>query len=57
MTPAKYYDSETAKIRAAPAVSQPIDTKAVVFRGGYDARDSLDEILCEGALKILLTAI
>jgi putative transposase len=47
----------TAKIPAAPVVSESIDPEAVEFREAFEARSTLDEIVREGARKMLQTAI
>ena len=47
----------TAKIPAAPLVGQPIDPEVVEFREAFEARSTLDEIIREGARKMLQTAI
>ena len=47
----------TAKIPAAPLVGQPIDPEVVEFREAFEARSTLDEIIREGARKMLQAAI
>ena len=47
----------TAKSPAAPMVGQPIDPEVVEFREAFEARSTLDEIIREGARKMLQTAI
>ncbi len=47
----------TAKIPAAPLANQPIDPEVVEFRDAFEARSTLDEIIREGARKMLQTAI
>ncbi len=47
----------TAKIPADPLVGQPIDPEVVEFREAFEARSTLDEIIREGARKMLQTAI
>jgi putative transposase len=47
----------TAKIPAAPLVGQPIDPEVVEFREAFEARSALDDIIREGARKLLQTAI
>jgi hypothetical protein len=47
----------TAKIPAASLVSEPIDAEVAEFREAFEARSTLDEIIREGARKMLQTAI
>ena len=47
----------TTKFPAATAVSEPIDPEVVEFREAFEARSTLDEIIREGARKMLQTAV
>jgi putative transposase len=47
----------TAKIPAASVVGQPIDPEVIEFREAFEARSTLDEVIREGARKMLQTAI
>ena len=39
----------TAKIPAAPLADQPIDLEVVEFWEAFEARSTLEAIICEGA--------